>query len=92
MTPSNHSHENEDSADEQPPPRRAIDPEEVAEAPCPPGRLFEVLADVRKRYALYYLRHEDGRGTLHDMADQLVASTATTTAENVTKKTLPRLQ
>lgn len=86
MPSSNDTHENEDSANEQPPPPRVIEPEEVAEVPCSPDRLFEVLADVRKRYALYYLQQEDGRGTLTDIADQLAASRATTAAGNVTKK------
>ncbi|RLM89077.1 hypothetical protein D3D01_20000 [Haloarcula sp. Atlit-7R] len=63
-----------------------IEPEEVAEVPCLPGHLFEVLADVRKRYALYYLQQGDGRGTLTDIADQLVASRATTAAGNETEK------
>ena len=86
MPSSNDTHENEDSANEQPPPPRVIEPEEVAEVPCSPDRLFEVLADVRKRYALYYLQQEDGRGTLTDIADQLAAFRVTTAAKNVTEK------
>lgn len=49
---------------------RTTDPEEV---PFSPGALFEILADDRQRYVLYYLLEEDGRETLADVVDRLAA-------------------
>jgi DNA-directed RNA polymerase subunit RPC12/RpoP len=49
--------------------------------PFSPGTLFEVLADDRRRYVLYYLLEADGRGTLADLADQLAAREAETAVD-----------
>jgi len=91
MVPDDHPHDDaspEDGGPPTPSPPAPPVPQLGDDVPFSPSILFRALAEVRQRYALYYLLERDGRGRIDEMAEPIAAWESDTTPERLTDRVL----